>query len=1128
MCGTATLTKLGILPSHKKRKQHRFLQKTSKQYQSIPLELTPINTLFVTEQEFLRGQHGTSSETGSSDGAPLASPDSVEFSAGIPQFDANTAMVHQGLTEVPISPERPKSVTPRSSNKRFDFSNQEFDTEEETEEDDYMVFEDDEEAPPLSPHSPPLVHRENSHFHVSTEVDNDNNGMMQTPSKDNSSISTKEDSCESSDQSPLHQDRARKEEEEKALIAMRDTILQQQENLQRLAIKNQQYRDRLAESHGRVKSLYRNHLGSVEAIVKLQFERESFEAEAVLLREELKKIRNELSMLHKDKDCDVRKGDLHFGMQMANNKATSEIRWSRGQGSILYHQGQTIDHDPHPVEEPLTPASFSSPSHSSSQMHAPLSNTLDESEKSSHTSRDVEGVQSSSWALISPLAHGRLSSLRSPKHSSSFSFQGSVVNTTQDSETSAPTHLKKTVRFHSLGETNVKQNVGEQQSKPLPSSPTTRRSHAKKLDLATSTFPSSRENTFDERCEVPQQLVKQNITEHTLTPDIPAESPSSGVPDGTSSSRLHEGVDQRRINERKHTAEIAAFIGLIDRDQISPQPSSKPPESPLSQLNRHFQPHGPHHLDKQSSQNRAQPSLHTLRQPTTTDQILLPSQDSEDTERPNLTTVSQPTVPPQSKFSPRHSPRSLQRTWENPSSDGADLQTSKNRIRSCSATSNQSATCDETQPVRASFEEPFEEPLEEPESSEERARGEKFSGPSQPPSPRQPLSHCLAARPSSSVRQRNEDKLENQSPTDAPQQPLSPRSRYLAAVTRPFPANSTIILSKVRNDQGPSARTAAIQPRMRDSSNHQPCGKPKADQSDFWENQRRLFTPEESGEKSKPVTPERHRIEEDELTPSLSDARRPIDPPSVSSRAIIGSKVTTMDPLSPPHNGLTTVASPSSRKPEQKSARTLEDYRDLYRMQNPPRAGIVTIKSQPSPSLSPASPRATHHFPVSPSSDSVLFRKATERVRNREGKDGSSGLKRQFLKVKKQATAPTMSYAEANAELRWVKSQQRILESMKVNVDAKGSRGNAPAQRRHDIDEFVDTNNIEELNKRVNRVRMQLIKVTLEENEEREARDDMGDDRDDLNDLDVHYGRGYGDARERKHTTYRNSTPTRE
>ena len=99
---------------------------------------------------------------------------------------------------------------------------------------------------------------------------------------------------------------------------------------------------------------------------------------------------------------------------------------------------------------------------------------------------------------------------------------------------------------------------------------------------------------------------------------------------------------------------------------------------------------------------------------------------------------------------------------------------------------------------------------------------------------------------------------------------------------------------------------------------------------------------------------------------------------------------------------------------------------------------------------------------------------------------------------------------------------------MKVNVDAKGSRGNAPAQRGHDIDEFVDTNNIEELNKRVNRVRMQLIKVTLEENEEREARDDMGDDRDDLNDLDVHYGRGYGDARERKHTTYRNSTSTRE
>lgn len=228
------------------------------------------------------------------------------------------------------------------------------------------------------------------------------------------------------------------------------------------------------------------------------------------------------------------------------------------------------------------------------------------------------------------------------------------------------------------------------------------------------------------------------------------------------------------------------------------------------------------------------------------------------------------------------------------------------------------------------------------------------------------------------------------------------------------------------------------------------------------------------------------------------------------------------------YNGMIKIASSSSFVPEKRSTRTLEDYRDLYRAQNQPHADMAVMKSQPSPSMGPASPRATHNFPTSPSSESALLRKATQRVRNHEGKDGSSTLQRQFNKVKKQATAPTMSYAEANAELRWVKSQQRILESMKVNVDSKGSGGNATVQKGHGAEQLVDPNNIEELNKRVNRVRMQLIKVTLEENEEREARDDMGNDRDDLGDLDVHYGREYGESRERKYSTFRNSISTRE
>jgi hypothetical protein len=64
--------------------------------------------------------------------------------------------------------------------------------------------------------------------------------------------------------------------------------------------------------------------------------------------------------------------------------------------------------------------------------------------------------------------------------------------------------------------------------------------------------------------------------------------------------------------------------------------------------------------------------------------------------------------------------------------------------------------------------------------------------------------------------------------------------------------------------------------------------------------------------------------------------------------------------------------------------------------------------------------------PISPSGATFLLRKATQRVINREGKEGQADLlKRRYIKIKNQAAAPTMSYAEANAEMRWVKSQQR-------------------------------------------------------------------------------------------------------
>ncbi|KAI2506411.1 hypothetical protein MHU86_8037 [Fragilaria crotonensis] len=1024
MCGKATLTKLGILPSHTKRKQHHFLRKTAKQYQSIPIELTPINTLFVTEQEFLSGQQGTTSlETGSSDSAPLASPDSIDLFRGIPQLHVNTAMVHQDFTEKPISPERPTSVTKTSRNTRFDLSKPEAATEEETDEGDYMVFEDGVEEPPLSPHLPPPMHRENSYIFVSTEVDNDDtNGVMLTLSKDYSSISSKETSCESSDQSTLYEDRVH-EEEEMELIAMRDTILRQQDNLQRLEIKNQQYRDRLAASHGRVLSLYKDHFESIEAILTLQFERESFEAEAVLLREQLKEVRNELSnelsKLHKDEHRNNLKNNLHFGMKIAPNKATTELHWTRVHSSILHHQRQTIDHDQQPVEVPLTPYSFKSPSHAKSHVQAPVSYTMDNSEKPGRVPRDVEDVQSSFYTPSPPLACGWLSSWSSPKHHSSFSSQGSSVNTTKDSESSTPTNQRKTIRFHAADKTHVEQIVREQQTNMQRSS-ATRWSHAKNRELAASTLPISVEDMSNERCEEPQQLLKQNLIRHTLSPAMPVESPSSGVPGGTPSSRRHESVDRRRISDGSNTDEIAAFIGWTSKHRIQTQVSFEEPKRPVSPSNRQLQPCGQYRLNSQFLQNRTK----LLR-------------------------------------------------------DGADLQTLKDRIWSSNLSLNQPEKCDETQPMTDS--------LEESESSEEKVWADLSSCPSNSETfPRQPLIPSHATHPKSPVRQRNDDELESLFPPASPPKQISPRSRYLSALTRPFPANSTIMLSKVRTYQGQSAKTATIQPKQRGASNHQPYGKPKAAQPEFLGNQQRMFTPELSGEKFTPVKPERHCTQEQELTSNLSEAGNTIDPPLSSSCGIDGSK----------------VMSYSFFMPLKRSTRALEDYRDLYRAQNQTWADIASIPSNAA--LGPASPRATHHIPDSCTSDSDL---PTHRVRNGEGEDGSFGLKRQYIKVQKQAKAPTMSYAEANAELGWVKSHLRILESMKVNVDAKGSQGNVPLQKGHDNGDLVDLNNIEERNRRVDTVRMQMIKATLEPNEKREGRDDMENDRGDLDDLEVHYGR---------------------
>ena len=165
--------------------------------------------------------------------------------------------------------------------------------------------------------------------------------------------------------------------------------------------------------------------------------------------------------------------------------------------------------------------------------------------------------------------------------------------------------------------------------------------------------------------------------------------------------------------------------------------------------------------------------------------------------------------------------------------------------------------------------------------------------------------------------------------------------------------------------------------------------------------------------------------------------------------------------------------------------------------------------------------RETPTPPVSPSGASSLLRKATQRVINREGKEGPSDLKRQFIKIKNQAAAPTMSYAEANAEMRWVKSQQRIIQNMKVDVATKHV-GGLSAKKKLETSAHLDPNNIYNLNRRVEVVRMNLIKATLDASQQQEDRDDSTMERDDL---DIHYGREAVESRKRPMRSRREHVP---
>ena len=82
-----------------------------------------------------------------------------------------------------------------------------------------------------------------------------------------------------------------------ALNAMRDMVHKQQETLQAMASQNHQYRRKLGAAETTYHSLQQDQSGQKSVIDQLQMEKDSFESEALFLREEMQTIRQELEML---------------------------------------------------------------------------------------------------------------------------------------------------------------------------------------------------------------------------------------------------------------------------------------------------------------------------------------------------------------------------------------------------------------------------------------------------------------------------------------------------------------------------------------------------------------------------------------------------------------------------------------------------------------------------------------------------------------------------------------------------------------------------------------------------------------------------------------------------------------
>jgi hypothetical protein len=1052
MCGTAALAKLGILPNHTKRRQFQFLRKgkTISKYNQMPIELTPINMLFVTEQEFNLGN--TSLGTAST----LDPINSLSIDSGsIPQFDTSTGMIYQVQTDENLN--RAGSNTPTASNKashkHFDFSmdGAEVDAEAYFDEEDAKdlpgrsraISPDHYECPP-SPLStpgfydeelstPPLPRR------ALTSVDE---AGVEDYAAD-SSISTK-------DTLPLKQSNSLDSNlsDLDMLVNMRNLILKQQHNLELLNNKNNIYRESLEASHGRVQDLRKDHLDSMDSMIKLQFERESFEAEAVWLREELKAIRGELGSLKQPK-LDGKEGetdakDSAIRISSPSKEATSEVRWSRTQ-SFLLSLKPVVRKDQQVVEEPLSPMSISCQSQKS---NTSLPSAVEE-EDSVWTEEELPeiNVASSPKSRSPPTPQQKsLFAKKSLKHSGR--FQDSVrkdemqqVPPEEASDIMKPSPPKATSPQPSTPQQSSRKAVRSQSSRNLTVSPN-KKSADGSPKLSVRFSPPTMREISDETTSYPSP---QRSRRTPLSPtsyfnemmDAPAVSPKNpkkeeppkrqpklvvqtGAGGESQFAAKAEGAQpsspQGRINSpsRQHQFE--------ESRSTSPKGRNNPPKSqsrPQVEAPRPTSPRGP--------RSQARPKIEAHQPSSPREQLSFPSSQSR-----AQVEVPQPASPKGQGFSPRSQPRAQVGAPRPASPRGQSCQpiprprheVMKSSVPEEQQLSPRKKSSHKSKPVLRLGSHPFSPKKQIVESKTFFPEEDpKFSG--KDPSAKDSSLPTVSSGDESlkilidgkfSVNKKQLKSLKE----------LSPRSRYLEAAMKSL------------------------------SSSREAAAPPPVEKLDACE--------------GAPV-------------PQIKLQSRP------SKQPVINQKPLQTYPSDIQIQQAMSARSKAQAKSKKPNSRTPLGWSPTQQRQSSSRSSSSSVTSTSTgPSSSPGTPASLRKR------GSRHIRHLEHHRRNSEQEDPSVQLMtKQFVKAKRQADDPSMSYAERNAELRWVKSQQMLLKAMKTSVDHKHGMSTT-ANKQSLPEKKLDPTDINDLQRRADKVRMDLVKANLDATEEREGRDECSCD----------------------------------